>query len=162
MLGKRREGARGGKRQQGNRGGLKGARPCRTGMQQPVFREMRRLQMATDVLIRKAPFTRLIREIACEFFPGKKPDMRFQGTAILALQEVLEAYLVGLFEDTQLSVVHAKRVTIQPKDIQLARRIRKEGGPGQGIWTASTIIKVMGMSTSHLTQILQRNLTNNP
>ncbi len=52
--------------------------------------------------------------------------MRFQGTAILALQEAAEAYLVGLFEDSNLCAIHAKRVTIMPKDIQLARRIRGE------------------------------------
>jgi histone H3 len=55
-----------------------------------------------------------------------KPDLRFQSTAILALQEASEAYLVGLFEDTNLCAMHAKRVTIMPADIQLARRIRGE------------------------------------
>jgi len=61
-----------------------------------------------------------VREIAGEI----KNDLRFQSTAILALQEATEAYLVGLFEDTNLCAIHAKRVTIMPKDIQLARRIR--------------------------------------
>ena len=61
-------------------------------------------------------------EIAQDF----KTDLRFQGSAVLALQESTEAYLVGLFEDTNLAAIHAKRVTIQPKDIQLARRIRGE------------------------------------
>ena len=55
-----------------------------------------------------------------------KNDLRFQGSAILALQEASESYLVGLFEDTNLCAIHAKRVTIMPKDIQLARRIRGE------------------------------------
>ena len=55
-----------------------------------------------------------------------KTDLRFQGSAVLALQEAAEAYLVGLFEDTNLCAIHAKRVTIMPKDIQLARRIRGE------------------------------------
>ena len=68
------------------------------------------------------PFQRLVREIAQDF----KTDLRFQGSAVLALQEATEAYLVGLFEDTNLAAIHAKRVTIQPKDIQLARRIRGE------------------------------------
>ena len=54
------------------------------------------------------------------------PDLRFQSLAVLALQEACEAYLVGLFEDTNLCAIHAKRVTIMPKDIQLARRIRGE------------------------------------
>ena len=52
--------------------------------------------------------------------------MRFQSQAVLALQEAAEAYMVGLFEDTNLCAIHAKRVTIMPKDIQLARRIRGE------------------------------------
>ena len=55
-----------------------------------------------------------------------KTDLRFQSSAVLALQEAAEAYLVGLFEDTNLAAIHAKRVTIMPKDIQLARRIRGE------------------------------------
>ena len=55
-----------------------------------------------------------------------RTDLRFQGSAVLALQEAAEAYLVGLFEDTNLCAIHAKRVTIMPKDIQLARRIRGE------------------------------------
>jgi histone H3/H4 len=79
-------------------------------------------QKSTELLIRKAPFQRLVREIAQDF----KNDLRFQSTAVLALQEAAEAYLVGLFEDTNLCAIHAKRVTIMPKDIQLARRIRGE------------------------------------
>ncbi|KAE9420407.1 hypothetical protein Angca_005804 [Angiostrongylus cantonensis] len=69
------------------------------------------------------PFQRLVREIAQDF----KTDLRFQSSAVMALQEASEAYLVGLFEDpTGLCTIHAKRVTIVPKDIQLARRIRGE------------------------------------
>jgi histone H3 len=63
-----------------------------------------------------------VREIAQEY----KSDLRFQSQAVLALQEASEAYLVGLFEDTNLCSIHAKRVTIMPKDMQLARRIRGE------------------------------------
>ena len=59
-------------------------------------------------------------------------DLRFQSHAVLALQEAAEAYLVGLFEDTNLCAIHAKRVTIMPKDIQLARRIRGERAWGGG------------------------------
>ena len=55
-----------------------------------------------------------------------KTDLRFQTPAILALQEAAEAYLVGLFEDSNLCAIHAKRVTVMPRDIQLARRIRGE------------------------------------
>jgi len=87
-----------------------------------ALREIRRYQKSTELLIRKMPFQRLVREIAQDF----KTDLRFQGSAVLALQEAAEAYLVGLFEDTNLCAVHAKRVTITPKDIQLARRIRGE------------------------------------
>ena len=82
----------------------------------------RKYQKSTELLIRKLPFQRLVREIAQDF----KTDLRFQGSAVLALQEAAEAYLVGLFEDTNLCAIHAKRVTIMPKDIQLARRIRGE------------------------------------
>jgi len=87
-----------------------------------ALREIRKYQKSTELLIRKAPFQRLVREIAQDF----KNDLRFQSTAVLALQEASEAYLVGLFEDTNLCAIHAKRVTIMPKDIQLARRIRGE------------------------------------
>ena len=84
--------------------------------------EIRRYQRTTELLIRKLPFARLVREIAQDF----KTDLRFQREAIAVLQEAGEAYLVGLFEDTNLCAIHAKRVTIMPKDIQLARRIRGE------------------------------------
>ena len=87
-----------------------------------ALREIRRYQNTTDLLIRKLPFQRLVREIAQDF----KTDLRFQSSAVVALQEASEAYLVGLFEDTNLCAIHAKRVTIMPKDIQLARRIRGE------------------------------------
>ena len=125
-------------------------------------------QKSTDLLLRKLPFQRLVREIAQDFkndlsvpTPTPTPDTadsafcqldlrtqsvvatfssavrllspvadsvlrRFQSTAIGALQEAAEAYLVSLFEDTNLCAIHAKRVTIMPKDIQLARRIRGE------------------------------------
>ena len=87
-----------------------------------ALREIRRYQKSTDLLVRKLPFQRLVREIAQDF----RNDCRFQSTAMLALQEAAEAYHVGLFEDTNLCAIHAKRVTIMPKDIQLARRIRGE------------------------------------
>ena len=87
-----------------------------------ALREIRRYQKSTELLIRKLPFQRLVREIAQDF----KTDLRFQSSAVMAVQEAVEAYLVGLFEDTNLCAIHAKRVTIMPKDIQLARRIRGE------------------------------------
>jgi histone H3 len=87
-----------------------------------ALREIRKYQKGTELLIRKLPFQRLVREIAQYY----KQDFRFQSLALLALQEASEAYLIGLFEDTNLCAIHAKRVTIMPKDIQLARRIRGE------------------------------------
>ena len=71
-------------------------------------------------MIRKLPFQRLVREITEDY----RSSLRFQSTALLALQEAAEAYLVGIMEDTNLCALHAKRVTIMPKDMQLARRIR--------------------------------------
>ncbi|KAG5185092.1 histone-fold-containing protein [Tribonema minus] len=89
-----------------------------------ALREIRRYQKSTELLIRKLPFSRLVREIIQDYKAGF--DFRFQGSAMLALQEAAEAYLVGIFEDTNLCAIHAKRVTIMPKDVQLARRIRGE------------------------------------
>ncbi|KAJ8349282.1 hypothetical protein SKAU_G00244120 [Synaphobranchus kaupii] len=68
------------------------------------LREIRRYQKSTELLIRKLPFQRLVREIAQDF----KTDLRFQSSAVMALQEASEAYLVGLFEDTNLCAIHAK------------------------------------------------------
>lgn len=87
-----------------------------------ALREIRTFQKSTDLLIRKLPFMRLVREIAGEM----KNDLRFQSSAILALQEAAEAYITTLFSDANLCCIHAKRVTIFPKDMQLARRIRGE------------------------------------
>jgi histone H3 len=86
-----------------------------------ALREIRQYQKSTETLIRKAPFQRLVREIA----QGYKGEIRFQSSALLALQEAAEAYIVGLFEDTMLCAMHAKRVTITAKDMQLARRLRR-------------------------------------
>lgn len=108
-----------------------------------ALREIRRYQKSTELLIRKLPFQRLVREVAQDF----RTDLRFQSSAIGALQESTEAYLVGLFEDTNMCALHAKRVTIrkcgkmgpledllnmylEAKDIQLARRLR--GDPESG------------------------------
>ncbi|XP_056410747.1 uncharacterized protein LOC130348372 [Hyla sarda] len=94
-----------------------------------ALREIRRYQKSTELLIRKLPFQRLVREIAQDF----KTDLRFQSSAVMALQEASEAYLVGLFEDTNLCAIHAKRVTIMPKDIQLARRIPPKKGSKKAV-----------------------------
>ena len=87
-----------------------------------ALREIRKYQKTTELLIRKLPFQRLVREITQDF----KTDMMWQSQAILALQEASEAYLVALYEDANRVAIHAKRVTILPKDIQLARRLRCE------------------------------------
>ena len=87
-----------------------------------ALKDIRHFQKSTALLICKLPFQRLVREIAQDF----KTDLQFQSAAILCLQEAAEAYLVGLFEDTNLCTIHAKRVTIMPRDIQLTRRIRGE------------------------------------
>ena len=85
-----------------------------------ALQEIRHYQKHTNLLICKLPFQRLIRELTQKF----KVDVRFQSSTLMALQEAAEAYLVRLFEDTNLCAIHAKRVTIMPKDIQLVRRIR--------------------------------------
>ena len=87
-----------------------------------ALREIRKYQKGTNLLIKKAPFQRLVKEVMQE----QKSEKRFRATAVLALQEAAEAYLVRLFEDTNLACIHARRVTIMPKDIQLARRLRGE------------------------------------
>ena len=87
-----------------------------------ALKDIRHFQKTTALLIRKLPFQRLVREITQDY----KTDLRFQSAAILCLQEAAEAYLVRLFDDANLCAIHARRVTIMPKDIQLARRIRGE------------------------------------
>ena len=87
-----------------------------------ALREIRHYQKKTNLLIKKTSFARLVKEIA----QGCMQELRFQNSAIGALQEAAEAYLVGLFEDTNLCAIHAKWITIMPRDIQLARRIRGE------------------------------------
>ncbi|CAI4226621.1 unnamed protein product [Auanema sp. JU1783] len=87
-----------------------------------ALRDIRRYEKSTELSIRRLPFQRLVREIAQDF----KTDLRFQSSAMMAAQEATEAYIIHLFEDTNLCAIHAKRVTIMPKDIQLARRIRGE------------------------------------
>jgi len=111
-----------------------GKQPKTAGIKKPhrfrpgtvALREIRRYQGSSELLIRKLPFQRLVREIAQEFSFKNGKDIRFQSTALCCLQEAAEAYLVHLFEDTNLCAIHAKRMTIMPKDIHLARRIRGE------------------------------------
>ena len=87
-----------------------------------ALREIRQFQKGTDLLMRKKSFQRFVREVAQDF----NSSLKFTGIALMALQHASEAYTVGLFEDTNLCAIHGKRVTIMPKDIQLARRIRGE------------------------------------
>jgi histone H3 len=101
-------------------GGVKKSHRWRPGT--VALREIRKYQKNTDLLMRKAPFQRLVREIAC----GLKSDLRMQSTALLALQDAAEAYMVGLFHNTNECAIHAKHVPIMPKDMQLAQRIRGE------------------------------------
>jgi len=91
-----------------------------------VLKEIRKYQAKGDLLIPKLPFQRLVKEVTQKIAAGSpvKVDYRYRPDALLALQEAAEIYLVGLFEDVNLLAVHAKRVTIMPKDVHLARRIR--------------------------------------
>ena len=100
-------------------GGLKHPHRYRAGT--VALREIRRYQKSTELLIRKAAFQRIVRELALEFTVD---GIRFQSHALLALQEASEAYLIALFEDCNLCAIHAKRVTIMARDSKLARRIR--------------------------------------
>ncbi|KAG5510330.1 hypothetical protein JKF63_07658 [Porcisia hertigi] len=87
-----------------------------------AIREIKKFQKSTDLLIQRAPFQRLVREVSS----AQKEGVRFQSSAIMAIQEATEAYIVSVLADTNLACIHAKRVTIQPKDVQLAMRLRGE------------------------------------
>ena len=88
-----------------------------------ALKEIRKYQRSTELLIRRLPFSRVVREIS-QFYCGI--DIRWTARALIALQEASEAFLVSLFEDANLCAIHAKRVTLMVKDIHLARRIRGE------------------------------------
>ena len=102
-------------------GGIKEKRKIRLRPGTGALREIKRYQKQLTNLLPRAPFQRLVREIAGNCGAG---DMKFQSQALVALQEAAEAYIVGVFEDTNLCAIHAKRMTVQVKDMQLARRIR--------------------------------------
>ena len=85
-----------------------------------ALREIRKYQSTGELLIRRLSFQRLIREVA----QGFRADLKFQGMAVKAIQEAGEAFLVGVLEQANLCAVHAKHVTIMPRDVQLARQIR--------------------------------------
>ena len=109
-------------------GGIK--KPHRYHLGLLALHEICRYQQSTKSLIRRTPFNKLIKEISQEYRicpegPGTPSvQVRFQSTALAALQEAAENFLVGLFEDVNLLAVHAKRVTVMPHDIRLALRIR--------------------------------------
>tara|TARA_E500000331_G_scaffold296534_1_gene295259 strand:+ start:715 stop:1254 length:540 start_codon:yes stop_codon:yes gene_type:complete len=105
-------------------GGKQQKKPRRYRPGTVALREIRKYQKSTELLLRKAPFNRLVREILTSDLG--KYGLRWQQNAVIALQEAAEAYMVSLFEDSQLEAVHGKRITINPKDMQLARRIRGE------------------------------------
>lgn len=85
-----------------------------------ALREIRKFQRSSDLLIKRLPFQRLVREVAGEV----RTDLRFQSVAVEVLQHAVEDYMVHLFEDCVKCAVHAKRVTVTPKDLKLAMRIR--------------------------------------
>lgn len=107
-----------------------------------ALRDIKKYQKSTELLIRRLPFQRIIREVAANFVRSRAnlsphamlpkshlpadDNLRFQASAVQAIQEATEAYIVNLFQETNLCAIHAHRVTIMPKDIQLARRIRGE------------------------------------
>lgn len=108
-------------RPQGRRTGL----PVRRVRKTKWLREVRKYQKSTELLVRKLPFQRVVREIGQE----AKPDLRFQSAALGALQAAAEAHLVELFEGANRCAMHAKRVTVQPRDIQLVRKMWKAAAP---------------------------------
>jgi histone H3 len=87
-----------------------------------ALREVRKLQKSTDSLIAKAPFSRLVREVA----ESHKAGLRFQASAVAAIQEATESYVVSLLSDSNLAALHSGRVTAMPRDLQLVRRLRGE------------------------------------
>lgn len=87
-----------------------------------ALRQIKQFQKSSDLLLRKAPFQRLVREVS----QTGKDSLRFQSAAILAIQEAAESFIVSLLADTNLCAIHTRRVTIMPRDIHLARRLRGE------------------------------------
>ena len=100
--------------------GVKKTRRFRPGT--VALREIRRYQKGTELLLRKAPFQRLVRELAT----SHKQGLRFQSSAVQAIQEATESWAIGLLSDSNLCAIHAKRVTVMNKDLHLARRLRGE------------------------------------
>merc|ERR1739838_903963 len=98
-------------------------RPPKKKPQKRALNEIRRLQRSTDLLIRKAPFMRLVKEITVNTIGGDQ--YRWQALAVEALQNAAEVYMTSLFEQSNLMALHAKRVTVMPKDVNLVLRIQQ-------------------------------------
>jgi len=101
-------------------GGMKERKKFRFRPGTVVLREVKRYQKETKLLLPRFSFQRVVRSIVTDM----DHELRFQSAAMMALQEASEAYIVGLFEDTNLCAIHAKRMTIMKKDMDLARRLR--------------------------------------
>uniref|UniRef100_A0A914YI28 Histone H2A/H2B/H3 domain-containing protein n=1 Tax=Panagrolaimus superbus TaxID=310955 RepID=A0A914YI28_9BILA len=95
-----------------------------------ALREIRRYQRSNELLLRRLPFQRLVREVSQNYTIG---TLRFQKAAVEAIQHAAEAYLVQLFEDANLCAIHAKRVTLTARDMQLVMALRPFGDPGKGV-----------------------------
>ena len=119
---KRALGAKKGKKAAGGSGaaGMKKAYRWKPGT--VALRQVKRLQKSTELLIAKAPFSRLVREIA----ESHKAGLRFQSSAVASIQEATEAFVISLLSDANLTALHANRVTALPRDLQLVRRLRGE------------------------------------
>ena len=100
--------------------GKEGFKPRRFRPGTVALREIRQYQKSVNLLIPKLPFRRVVRELIQEYYR----DLRIQETALQALHTAAEAYLVEVFEDANLCAIHGKRVTLLPRDIVLARRLR--------------------------------------
>ena len=104
-----------------------------------ALREIRRYQKSTELLIRKLPFARLVREVAYAAF---KQEYRFQSTALLALQEGAEDFLVRMFEMVHHITIHDKRQTIKVEDVLLWRRLTDF----QCHYRPGSLMQIMGKS----------------
>jgi histone H3/H4 len=91
-----------------------------------ALREVKKYQASTEPLMRRAPFYRLVRELSQAQHQGGQVSTRWQASALQALQEATESYVIGLLADAHLLALHAKRVTLMARDVALARRIRGE------------------------------------
>ena len=140
--------------QLGGKGGVKKPHHYRPGT--IALCEIRCFQKTTELLIRKAPFQRIV----CEIVQKCKKDVHYQSTAVLALQEASEAYMVDMFEDTNLAALHAKRVTILPRDLALARRLRGDIFPRSRRRLAPKVHLVKG--SARLSPVLMCVIRNSP